>query len=85
MTMELTAGRPPRERPRYRLRRNLEGVAPKLQLVERGFLPNFLFTPHDLIVTLGQDGLVVNTAKYLDGQPVIGGLRVVTQHEAVGQ
>jgi NAD kinase len=41
------------------------------QLVERQFLPNFLFGPNDLIVTLGQDGLVVNTAKYLSEQPII--------------
>src|SRR5262249_19788027 len=54
-----------------RLRRDLEGVVPKTQFVERGFLPNFLFTPADLIVTVGPDGLVVNTAKYLKGQPLI--------------
>jgi NAD kinase len=54
-----------------RLRRDLDSLAPKLQQIDRGFLPNFLFTPHDLVVTVGQDGLVVNTAKYLDGQPIL--------------
>src|SRR5213080_727697 len=49
-----------------RLRRDLDGLA-KLQLIDRGFLPNFLFTPQDLVVTVGQDGLVVNAAKYLHG------------------
>lgn len=53
-----------------RLRRLLKPVL-KLQVIEREFLPNFLFTPADLVVTLGIDGLVVNTAKYLDGQPVV--------------
>jgi NAD kinase len=53
------------------LRRQLEGLLPKMQLIERGFLPNFIFTPQDLIVTIGRDGLVVNTAKYLDGQPIV--------------
>lgn len=43
----------------------------KLQEIERGFLPNFLFTPEDVVVTIGIDGLVVNTAKYLDGQPIV--------------
>ncbi len=43
----------------------------KLQEIERGFLPNFVFAETDLIVTVGIDGLVVNTAKYLDGQPII--------------
>ena len=36
-----------------------------------GFLPNFLFAQGDLVVTVGVDGLVVNTAKYLDGQPLV--------------
>jgi hypothetical protein len=27
--------------------------------------------PKDVVMTLGQDGLVVNTAKYLNGQPII--------------
>ena len=40
--------------------------------VERGDLPRFLFAPEDVIVAVGQDGLVANVAKYLDGQPVIG-------------
>jgi NAD kinase len=40
--------------------------------VDRADLPRFLFTPEDLVVAVGQDGLVANLAKYLDGQPVIG-------------
>lgn len=52
------------------LLRALEPLA-KVQPLERGFLPNFLFAPTDLIVTIGIDGLVVNTAKYLNGQPII--------------
>lgn len=43
----------------------------RVQWIDRGFLPNFLFGPHDLVITLGQDGLVVNVAKYLHGQPVV--------------
>src|ERR1700733_3492408 len=35
------------------------------QFIERSFLPNFLFGNRDLIVTIGRDGLVINTAKYL--------------------
>jgi hypothetical protein len=41
-------------------------------LVERADLPRFLFAPDDIIVAVGQDGLVANVAKYLDGQVVIG-------------
>jgi NAD kinase len=32
----------------------------------------FVFGPDDIIMTFGQDGLVANVAKYLDGQTVIG-------------
>jgi len=41
-------------------------------LVRRGDLDRFLFAPEDVIVAVGQDGLVANVAKYLDGQPVLG-------------
>ncbi|MBF0409228.1 MAG: hypothetical protein HQM10_17950 [Candidatus Riflebacteria bacterium] len=43
----------------------------KYQLIDRSFLSNFTFSPDQLIVTLGQDGLVVNTAKYLHDQPIL--------------
>jgi NAD kinase len=52
------------------LRRGLQKLA-RFQLIERQFLPNFLFSQSDLVVTIGIDGLVVNTAKYLDGQPIV--------------
>lgn len=44
----------------------------RLQVVHRSFLPNFIFGPNDLVVAVGQDGLVANTLKYLEGQPLIG-------------
>jgi hypothetical protein len=40
--------------------------------VERADLDRFLFGPDDVVVVVGQDGLVANAAKYLDGQPVVG-------------
>jgi hypothetical protein len=40
--------------------------------VERADLPRFLFAPEDVVIAVGQDGLVANVAKYLDGQPVLG-------------
>lgn len=40
--------------------------------VERADLDRFAFAPEDVVVVVGQDGLVANVAKYLDGQPVIG-------------
>jgi len=40
--------------------------------VERADLDRFLFDPADVVVVVGQDGLVANVAKYLTDQPVIG-------------
>jgi hypothetical protein len=40
--------------------------------VDRADLPRFLFAPEDIVVAVGQDGLVAKVAKYLTGQPVIG-------------
>lgn len=41
-------------------------------LVKRSDLDRFLFAPEDVVVAVGQDGLVANVAKYLGAQPVIG-------------
>jgi NAD kinase len=54
-----------------RLRKDLEGLGRKVQGIDWTFLPNFLFAPRDTVVTIGRDGLVVNTAKYLDGQAIV--------------
>ena len=40
--------------------------------VKRGDLDRFLFASEDIIIAVGQDGLVANVAKYLNSQPVIG-------------
>jgi NAD kinase len=41
--------------------------------VQRADLDRFLFEPEDIVVVLGQDGLVANVANYLEAeQPVIG-------------
>jgi NAD kinase len=53
-----------------RLRAGLTQVA-KVQEIERGLLPNFLFAENEIVVAIGIDGLVANTAKYLDGQPLV--------------
>src|SRR5687767_13872144 len=43
----------------------------KVMFVPRSFLPTYLFSNTDLIVVIGQDGLVANTAKYVNGQPIV--------------
>lgn len=40
--------------------------------VGRADFDRFLFGPEDIVVAVGQDGLVANVAKYLHGQTVLG-------------
>lgn len=44
----------------------------KYARVDRDELDRFLFAPDDVVMMVGQDGLVPNVAKYLDGQLAIG-------------
>ena len=43
----------------------------KNKTIEREYLPSYIFSKNNLIVVIGQDGLVANTAKYSNGQPII--------------
>lgn len=43
----------------------------KNKIVERSFVPNYIFSEKNLIVVIGQDGLVANTAKYSKGVPIV--------------
>jgi len=43
----------------------------KVQQVERALIPTFLFAAKDLVVAVGQDGLVANVAKYVGAQPIV--------------
>ena len=43
----------------------------KQQFIDRDFLPTYQFSEHDLVITVGPDGLVINTAKYLTTQPIL--------------
>lgn len=44
----------------------------KNKIVERPFLPSFLFSNKQVVVVVGQDGLVANTAKYVNKIPIVG-------------
>ena len=52
------------------LSRSLDFEIPQL-VVERALVPTFQFQKEDVVVTLGQDGLVANTAKYAGEQPIV--------------
>ena len=43
----------------------------KIKTLERFFLPSYIFTKKDVVIVVGQDGLVANTAKYIDDIPLI--------------
>jgi NAD kinase len=45
---------------------------PRHQIIDRSFLPTFTFDASDLVVTLGNNGLVVNAAKYVEDRPILG-------------
>ena len=44
----------------------------RVQVLDRDYISNYIFAKDDIVVAVGQDGLVANTLKYLDGQPLIG-------------
>lgn len=52
------------------LQRSLDFDMPQ-QSVDRALVSTFRFQQEDVIVTLGQDGLVANTAKYVMAQPIV--------------
>jgi NAD kinase len=64
----------PHEEQQDALRRCRAATPPdwRQALVRRSDFDRFLFAPEDMVVAVGQDGLVANIAKYLDGQPVLG-------------
>jgi len=66
------------QRRHQRLQRGMQQVTSSIPgrwrrtRVWRRDLDRFDFSPEDIVVVVGQDGLVANTAKYLQGQPVVG-------------
>lgn len=44
----------------------------RVQVIERQFVPNMIFGKKDIVIAVGQDGLIANVMKYLDGQPLLG-------------
>lgn len=52
------------------LQTQLSGLI-KNKTIERVYLPSFIFSDKNLIVVIGQDGLVANTAKYSNNCPIV--------------
>lgn len=52
------------------VQRHLSSIL-KNKIVERSFLPSFIFNDKQVVITVGQDGLVANTAKYVSQIPIV--------------
>ena len=44
----------------------------RVQIIEKHNLPNMIPGADDVVIAVGRDGLIANTMKYLEGQPLIG-------------
>lgn len=44
----------------------------RVQIVDREYVPNYIFGDNDIVVVVGQDGLVANIMKYLTNQAIVG-------------
>ncbi len=44
----------------------------RVQIIDRSHVSNMIFGKQDVVIVVGQDGLVANVMKYLEGQPLIG-------------
>ncbi|HEU5261945.1 MAG TPA: hypothetical protein VFU41_11055 [Gemmatimonadales bacterium] len=53
------------------VRRALDFGLPS-QYMDRSLVPTYRFAPTDVVVVVGQDGLVANVAKYACAQPLVG-------------
>lgn len=59
------------QRALMQVRRDLAALGRPVQSLERALVPNYMFGRQDIVVPVGPDGLVVNTAKYLHDQLIV--------------
>lgn len=52
--------------------RNIAEKYARVQEVDRTFFPSMILGRDDIVIAVGQDGLIANVMKYLDGHPLIG-------------
>ena len=50
----------------------LDELGVRLLRIDRALLPTYLFSSREVVIAVGQDGLVANTAKYTLAQPLLG-------------
>ncbi len=53
------------------LKKELSNVV-KTKVIDKNYISRFIFSPNDLVLVIGRDGLVANTAKYVHNIPIIG-------------
>ncbi len=54
----------------HKIQTHLSNVI-KYKTIDRAYVPSYIFSDKNVIVVVGQDGLVANTAKYAKGLPII--------------
>jgi hypothetical protein len=54
------------------IRRELEVLDLPVTVIDREYVPNFDFGGCEVVVVIGQDGLVANVAKYVGRAPIVG-------------
>jgi NAD kinase len=55
----------------------------KTKIIDRSFIPNNLFSENEVIIVVGQDGLVANTAKYVGKIPIIAVNPDVSRYDGI--
>jgi len=65
-----------------KLKRELSNVV-KTKIIDKNQVSRYLFDERDLVVVIGRDGLVANTAKYVNNIPIIGVNPDITRYDGV--
>ena len=55
----------------------------KVKVIDKSFLPSYIFDDTDIVVVVGRDGLVANTAKYVSNIPIIGVNPDATRYDGI--
>jgi len=55
----------------------------RYKIIDRQYVPNYIFSKKDVVVVVGQDGLVANTAKYVNDIPIIAVNPTPTRYDGI--
>lgn len=64
------------------LKKELSNVV-KTKVIDKNHVSRYIFDENDLVVVIGRDGLVANTAKYVNNIPIIGVNPDVSRYDGI--